>query len=296
MRTFDFSFASANTVSYTKRITAFVVEPNQITADTALLHCAHGWGGNRFQYTELMKDFAERYNLVCLATEFRQSGYDFDSITGIGSDVPYDASHYQVLDCLNAIREILGLYPVLNRQRMMLFGGSQGAHITMLMTIFAPNTFACAIAGSGIARMDAKCTEWARRDFSADELACRDVIRMASQVRCPVALMHGTSDDIVPDSHTRELEAALRSAGTIEIRVKYYEGAGHSLGPVTDRKTATIEIADELLREARRTAIDDFTAGTKIIIPCVSKDLVLDWSKEVAAADLMCWEARKSRE
>ena len=290
MRAFDFSFMSTNTINYAKRITAYVVEPSRIVADTGLLHCAHGWGGNRFQYTELMQDFADRYNLLCLATEFRQSGYDFDSVTGRGADMPYDASHYQVIDCLNAIRETLHLFPGLDRQRMMAFGGSQGGHITMLMALFAPHTFACAISGSGIARMDGTYSQWAGHTFSADELACRNVIRMASQMRCPVALMHGTADAIVPDHHTRELEAALRAAGKVDVRAKYYAGAGHGLEPVTDRKTATIEIADDLLKEARRTAIDDFTAGTKIIIPCVSQKLVFDWSKDVAAPDLMRWE------
>ena len=73
----------------------------------------------------------------------------------------------------------------------------------------------------------------------------------------------------------------------------YYEGGGHGLEPVTDRKTATIEIADDLLRKARRTETDDFAAGTKIIIPCISKNLIFDWSKDPAAPDLIHWEEKE---
>jgi len=295
MSAFEFSFMSTNKGTYPKRITAYVVEPREMTASTGLLHCAHGWGGNRFQYTDLMAEFADRYNVLCVATEYRQSGYDFDGITGLGADVPYDASHYQVFDCLNTVREALRLYPAVDRSRLMAFGGSQGGHITMLMAIFAPQTFACAISGSGVARMDAERGEWAGREFSPDELAIRDVVRMASRVRCSVAMMHGTADATVPVSHTRELETALCQAGEVEVRARYYEGGGHALEPVTDRRTATIELADDWLHEARRTETDDFAARRKITIPCVAKSLVIDWSKGIHAPDLLRWKAKRER-
>lgn len=290
MLEFDLTFLSTNTVHYAKRITAWVVAPDQLTPDTGLLHCCHGWSGNRFQYTDLMRDFANRYNLLCVATEFRQSGYDCDPVTGLGSCIPYDASHIQVIDCLNAVRETLRVFPNLNRQRLLAFGGSQGGHITMLMAIFAPQTFAVAISGSGIAWIDQVRIDWARHDFSEDELAIRDTVRLAPHIRCPVVLMHGTADDVVPDNHSRALEDALRKAGRVPLIAKYYEGGGHGLEPITNRKDATIELADDLLRNARLEDDDDFLAGRQVVIPAVTRQFVLDWSKPIAAHDVMRWK------
>lgn len=290
MPEFDFTFPGSNTIHYSRRVTAWVVAPERITLETGLLHCCHGWGGNRFQYAELMRDFANRYDLVCVATEFRQSGFDFDHVTGRGSGIPYDASHFQVLDCLNAIRETLRLYPNLNRQRLLVFGGSQGGHITMLMTVFAPLSFAAAISGSGIAWLDQVRIAWAGRDFSDDELAVRDTVRLAPEVRCPVVLMHGTADNTVPDSHTRALEKALRQAGKAPIVAKYFDGGGHALEPVSNRQQATIELADALLRQARLGGTDDFLAGRRVVVPAVTRSLVLDWSRPASAHDVMRWE------
>ncbi len=278
MTEYDITFKSCNGVHWPKHITAFVIEPARITGETGLLHVAHGWGGNRYNYRELMTEYAERYNLVCVSTEFRQSGYDFDAVGGRGAFLPYDAGHYQVVDCLNAMRTVLGLRPGLCRRRLLAFGGSQGGHISLLMAVFAPATFALVIAACGISYLEEKILPWAGRDFSPDELAIRDVRSMAHLIRCPVALMHGTADETVSDHHTRQMEQALRKAGK-QVIARYYEGGGHSLEPVTTRQKAAMELADDLLRNARTTDPDDFAAESRVEIPAVTKTYVLDWSK-----------------
>jgi len=116
------------------------------------------------------------------------------------------------------------------------------------------------------------------------------VLLMAPLVRCPVVLMQGTADPIVPEESTRNLEAALRAAGTIEVRAKYYEGGGHALEPVSDRKSATIALADDLLRGARHEGRDDFAARRKIVIPCITKQFVIDWGKEPSDPELIGWQ------
>ena len=288
MNEYEMSFQSANTVSYSKRTAVYVVEPDEINAQTGIMHFAHGWGGNRYQYLEMQKEFADHYNLVCIATEYRQSGYDFDAITGTGACVPYDASHFQVMDCLNALRKTLALYPDANKQRLISFGGSQGGHIALLMSIFCPNTFAFAVSGSGISHLDDAIAKWAGRDFCADELATRDIVRMAARIKSPVALVHGTADDVVPDAHTHLLEKALREHNK-NLRVKYVEGAGHSLAPVTDRKKMTVELADDWLKTLVNGHTNDFDLQSKVEIPCVTRKLVIDWSKEMHDSTLIRW-------
>jgi len=102
-------------------------------------------------------------------------------------------------------------------------------------------------------------------------------------------MMHGTADNILPHAHTQLLEAALRKAGK-EFRVKYYEGGGHALEPVCDRKTATIELADDWLRTRRTSGVIDFEQKAKTVIPCVNKKLVVDWSKSLEDHSLVHWE------
>ena len=288
MKQLDIRFRSCNSESYPKPIVATIMRPDQLDGETGLLHFAHGWSGNRFQYRDMQGEFAERYNLVCVATEYRQSGFDFDPVEGRGAERPYDASFRQTLDCLNAVRETLDLFPGVNRERLLLFGGSQGAHVTMLMSIFAPETFALAVAPCGIAYMDAKTIEWSGREFSQDELAVRNVAAMAGRVRCPVVLAHGTADETVPHAHTQELEKALREAG-VDVRAKYYEGGSHSLAPVTSRKEAALELADDLLRTARRPGPTDFDTGARVVIPCPNHDCVIDWSRRPDDPELASW-------
>jgi dienelactone hydrolase len=289
MKEYEIIFASCNLSFYAKRITAYIVEPDVINQHTGLLHFAHGWGGNRYGYREMQRELADRFNLLCVATEYRQSGYDFDADTGLGAYVPYDASHYQVIDCLNAVRRMLEIYPGIDRRRIMAFGASQGGHISLLMAIFCPDTFACVIASSPITYLDPTICGWAGRDFSEDEKAIRDVVRMADRIKCPVALNHGTSDETVPHEHTGLLASALQSMGKT-VRVRYYEGADHALSPVTDRAKAALEIAGDWLEKSMNTARDDFKQGSKIVIRCVTKSFVLDWSKPIDDFSLACWQ------
>ena len=288
MNEFEITCQSANSSTYSKKIPVYVVRPSVMNAGTGIMHFAHGWGGNRYQYREMQKYFADRYNLICISAEFRQSGFYFDPVAGSGADLPYDASHYQVIDCLSAVRTALELFPNINKQRLISFGGSQGGHIAMLMSIFCPQTFAFVVSGSGISHVDQKITGWSGRDFSADELAIRDVVRMAGRVKCPVALAHGTADEIVSDNHTRLLEKALREHGKT-VRVKYIEGGGHALQPVTDRKTVTVELADDWLTSMVSHEVNDFDSQSRVEIPCVNRKCVLDWSKPQLESSLISW-------
>jgi dienelactone hydrolase len=288
MRESEFTFLSVNTASYAKKITALVVEPESVGPDTGLMHFAHGWGGNRFQYQEMMRDFAERYDLVCVATEYRQSGYDFDPETGHGAYRPYDASHYQVVDCMGTVREALVRFPV-NPTRLFAFGGSQGGHITLLMAEFCPRTFGMIVAGSALTYLDQDRMAWTGRMMSPDELAVRDTVRMAPRIDCPVVLMHGTADETVPDRHTRVLEAALRRAGK-EVVSRYIEGGKHMLEPITNRHTVTKELADEYLRTIRTDGSSVFSRQERVVIPCATQSFVLDWSRETKDPELMGWE------
>ena len=76
-------------------------------------------------------------------------------------------------------------------------------------------------------------------------------------MRCPVVLAHGTADDIVSDSHTREVCSALANAGK-DFSVKFVPGGDHFLLPGSTRKEVSEQLGEAYFRFARRGGEDDF--------------------------------------
>lgn len=290
---YDLTFATHNgPTAPPKSLQVHVVQP-PLTPTTGLLHMAHGWGGNRFQYRTLQHDWAARYNLVCCATEFRQSGYDFDPQRGSGWEVPYDASFYQVLDCLNAMRTVLAVLPGLDRGRLYAFGGSQGGHLALLMAAWCPRTFALVGAASSVADIAPYAERWGGRHLSAAERAIRHAGEQLRTLSCPLALVHGLADADVPADETRVIEVAARATGQ-PVRSVYVPGAGHLMEPVTTRQAEWEKLADDWLRKARRDAPDDWARGTTITLSAADSTATLDWSRPPADPQLLRWGTEQS--
>ncbi len=292
MRRYEIVFRSVNTESYGKPITALVIEPERLSPGTGAMLFTHGWGGNRFQYEEAMAFAVERFDLVCVSVEFRGSGYDFDPAKGHGACCPYDASFYQVFDVLNGLRTVLSLRPGIDRSRLFHYGGSQGGHIALLGAIFAPWTFAFVYTSCAVTYLDERFRRKAGREFSEYELGIRDVVKLADRIGCPVFLEHGTADETVPHGmHAVPLERRLRDCGKL-AGVKYYEGGGHSLAPVTTRLEAFKATAPKFLDTFRNDREDDFSAGRTVRVPCGDRTLVVDWSRPPDDPELFRWERR----
>jgi hypothetical protein len=85
MTEYEVTLKTCNSIHYPKPIVAYVTVPDRMSGDTGLMHFAHGWAGNRYGYKAMQQEFSDRYNLVGVATEFRQSGYDFDPVAGLGA-------------------------------------------------------------------------------------------------------------------------------------------------------------------------------------------------------------------
>lgn len=286
---YEFVFDSVNTGIYPKPVTVFSLIPDKIDSNTGIMLFTHGWGCNRYQHRDKMEYACEKFNLICLSTEYRQSGYDFDSVRGVGASAPYDTSFYQVFDVLNTLRTSLSIYPMVNRNRIYHYGGSQGGHIALLSGIFAPNTFAFIYATSPMTHVDAKKYAIAGREFYPWEMRIRDVTANADKIKCPVFLEHGTADDNVPyETHTKALETQLRKLGKT-VTARYFENGGHSLEPVANRLDTFKEISENILSMSRGYP-DDFILGSKITIPCGEKALHIDWSKPASDASLFRWE------
>ncbi|MCD4825087.1 MAG: prolyl oligopeptidase family serine peptidase [Phycisphaerae bacterium] len=286
----EITFSSVNSEHYGKMITALMVEPDKIGPHTGVMLFTHGWGGNRFQHQDKMEWAVDRFDLVCISVEYRQSGYDFDATTGMGAYQPYDASFYQVFDVLNGLRAVLERQPSLNRSRLFHYGGSQGGHIALLSTIFAPQTFAFVYSSSPMTHIDAKKHESAGRAFAPYELSVRNIIDHADLIRCPVYLEHGTADSNVPcDPHTRALAEKLESLGK-DVQVKYYAGGEHDLSPTITKLDAFQAMAPEPMQARTNNEQDDFLAGNIITIPCGEQTLRIDWSQPACDVNLFAWQ------
>ncbi len=222
-----------------KQLVAAVAAPPRPDAETGALLWLHGWGGNRFQYEAIVPEFAERFNFYVIAPEWRGCGLDCDPVTGAGICKPYDFSHLQVVDALNALREARAKYRFDDR-RLFAWGGGQGGHIAALVAAYAPETFAAVTNVAGFSYVDAAREIQLGWTLAPRDFEVRDARRFAGQIRSKVWLIHGELDASVPIEHAYSLEKALKSAG-VRVQTKFIAGAAHMLDPITDRRQATLD-------------------------------------------------------
>jgi dipeptidyl aminopeptidase/acylaminoacyl peptidase len=233
-------------------------------------------------------EVCEPFDLVCVAVEFRHSGFDHDASRGTGWDCPYDLSFYQLFDVLNGLREVLALRPGINTRRLFHYGGSQGGHMALLGAVVAPRTFAAVYSSCGAAYVEPHFLGWAGREFLPHELSFRNVVEHADLIRCPVYLDHGTKDEDVSCDHTRAVERRLMALGK-PVEAVYYEGGRHMLDPVSNRLEAFKAMAPRFLGARTNPDETDFVAGRRVEIACAGRTLVVDWSRPPASAELMRW-------
>ncbi len=293
MKEMDINFLSVNRYGQGQNITATVYIPDVFTENTGLMMFCHGWGCNRSQHFDKMKYSCDEFDLVCVAPEYRMSGYAFDPVKGGGWNQPYDLSFLQTFDCINSLRKVLEIYPFLNRKRIFAYGGSQGGHIVLLSSIFAPSTFAFIYASCPLTHIPEEgetLYNFAERDFSEAEKSVRNVVEHACLIQCPVYLEAGTNDGSVPHFlHAVQLEKALKDLHK-EVKAVYYEGGGHDLMPTINKLDAYKKMIPEVLKTSVNEKKDDFLAGSMISIPCAGKRLTIDWSKNLADKELFSWE------
>ncbi|MFA5865516.1 MAG: prolyl oligopeptidase family serine peptidase [Phycisphaerae bacterium] len=290
MKRYEITFQTTNSILNSKSITSLVLEPDSVGLGTGIMVFTHGWGSNRYQNLEKMEFTCERFNLICLSVEYRQSGYDFDPMTGMGADTPYDASFYQVFDVLNVLRSVLALHPEIDRHRLFHHGLSQGGHIALLSSVFAPNTFRFVYASCPITHLSPKIMQWVGRELSDNERSIRNVIDQAMYLQCPVFIDHGTADTTVPhDEHVLPLVKKLEGLGNTPT-VRYYEGGNHTFGPTTTRLKAFQEMMIKAMETPARPGLDDFVTSRRLKIPCKSRTLIIDWSEPVESSNVIAWE------
>ena len=248
-----------------KELVAAVAVPPRPDDQTGALLWLHGWGGNRFQYESILPEFAERFNLYVVAPEWRGCGFDCDPVTGAGICTPYDFSHLQVVDALNALREARAAYRIDDR-RLFAWGGGQGGHIAVLVAAYAPRTFAAVTNVAGFSYVDAAREAVLGWTLGPRDHEVRDARRFAGQIRSRVWLIHGDLDASVPIEHAHSLEGALRAGGA-RVETRFIAGAAHMLDPITDRRRATLEAMTDDYLNLRTDGRTELGQTTTVELP-----------------------------
>ena len=252
--------------------------PDEITPETGFMLVVHGHGNSRFQYRDMMLDFAPRYNVICVSPEYRDSGRD-SGLGERGAREPYDGSHLQVADTLNCLRKVKLDFPRCDAARTLAWGGSQGAHIVLLAAEFAPKTFALTIECCGIASRTPEFDEkrkWAHGG-ELHQAEIRSPALWADRITSKVYVFHGTADDVVDVKHGYAMEEALKSAG-VEHEAHYTEGGRHFLDPVTGRDKVTVEHCSDDVMSLRLDGPDDFELESRYRFECTGAVYLADFA------------------
>jgi dipeptidyl aminopeptidase/acylaminoacyl peptidase len=261
-----------------KKIDVFATKPKNMNKDTGLMLVIHGWGGNRYQYEDMMVDFCDRYNVICVSPEYRDSG--FDAFTeGRGVRQPYDFSHLQLIDALTSLQEVRLRNPSVSDERTFVWGGSQGGQMALLAAEFAPNTFALIVNASGIVYPTDYWLNRAGWRIEGDEFKIRDARRFLENIKCKTIIFHGGKDKLVDIGLSYELEALLKKIGK-EVEVHYFTEGGHQLKPVTTRMEATVNYASNDLLTRRLRGDNDFARKRMNRVLCTESIYIIDFSGE----------------
>jgi pimeloyl-ACP methyl ester carboxylesterase len=260
-----------------KTLVAAVAAPPEPNEETGALLWLHGWGGNRFQYAAILPEFAERFNLYVVSPEWRQCGYDCNPETGSGICQPYDFSHLQVVDCLNALQAARTHFP-LNDRRLFAWGGGQGGHIALLLAAYAARTFAMVCDVAGFSYVDSDRVPLLGWEPSPLDYQIRDARNFARQIRARVWLIHGDLDQSVPIEHAYSMAGALHSAGK-QLGEAFLKGAHHMLDPITDRRQASLDYLADDLAHLQTDGATELASGETVRLACPDGTFIVSFGR-----------------
>ena len=124
----------------------------------------------------------------------------------------------------------------INSYRIGLIGNSEGAIIVPMVAVKDSSIIAIVLMAGPATRGDAiedfqKGTGWRGSAVSMNEwqefFIEYDPLPTAEMVRCPVLILHGDQDELVPVEHANILADAIRKAGNQDVTVKIFTGYNH---------------------------------------------------------------------
>jgi dienelactone hydrolase len=120
--------------------------------------------------------------------------------------------------------------------RIGLIGLSEGAIIAPMIAVADSSIVAIVLMAAPATKGDAiedfqKGTGWRGSAVSMNEwqgfFIEYDPLPTAEMVRCPVLILHGDQDELVPIEHANLLAEAIRGGGNQDVTVKIFQGYNH---------------------------------------------------------------------
>ena len=127
-------------------------------------------------------------------------------------------------------------------KRVAIYGASYGGYAALAgATLDAPGTYRCAVSIAGVSDLaemvDFETQNYNNRDSSyvkqlktefGDPKTYDDIspAKQAAKASCPVLMIHGTDDSVVPIDQSQRMERALKAAGK-DVQLITYRGQDH---------------------------------------------------------------------
>ncbi|MGH7882486.1 MAG: S9 family peptidase [Candidatus Dormibacteraceae bacterium] len=155
-------------------------------------------------------------------------------------------------DCIVAAEHLIQIKKI-DSDCVAISGASAGG-FTALNAAASTNIFAAAVSSFGITNLREHRTESPRFQsaklehligpypLNQEEYDRRSPVNRANLIRCPVLLMHGLSDTVVPTSHSQRMAEALDQAG-VPYSHRKFPGEGHGFGNRALKQALEAELA-----------------------------------------------------
>ena len=143
-------------------------------------------------------------------------------------------------DLSDGVRYLSGLGTI-DPKRVAILGASYGGYAALAGATLDPGVYRCAVSVAGLADVkpwiDHLVEDFLSKDapqvvnwtlMLGDKKQYDDIspARQAAKASCPILLIHGTDDTVVPIDQSRRMEKALKAAGK-EVEFVTYKGQDH---------------------------------------------------------------------
>ena len=172
----------------------------------------------------------------------------------------YSSMLSSVSDTIDATKWLIA-EGVAKPKAVAIYGSSFGGHVALSCVADAPELFACAIGYAGVynwpEEVDAdfkeepvyatlkKHTYYGDFDNEREKWRAASAITKVDQIKCPVLLIHGRSDDIVSSTQSRRMRKAMKKAQK-DVQLKILSFNAHGLAQEKNRINFYMEIAEFL--------------------------------------------------
>ncbi len=153
---------------------------------------------------------------------------------------------------------------IVDAKRVAIFGASYGGYAALAgATLDPPGTYLCAVDVAGVSDLhsflDFKQEESGTtyqsevvtylKGLYGDPAHYNDIspARQAAKAYCPILIIHGTDDTVVPIDQSRRMESALKSAGK-DVQFVTYKGQTH-WEDIASSRLAMMQAAMEFLQK-----------------------------------------------